>query len=72
MDFLRDPIWQSIGAILAFVAIGISLYTFWYSRSIKRLAYEVVSVSSMLTISDTVKDVSLPRKIEPVEVRMFR
>ena len=42
MEFLRDPIWQFIGAMLAIIAIFISVYFYYAQRTKKSLIYDVV------------------------------
>lgn len=42
MEFLRDPIWQFIGAILAVIAIAISIFFFYLQRTKKSLIYDVL------------------------------
>ncbi len=42
MEFLRDPIWQFVGAILAVIAITISIYFFYLQRTKKSLIYDVL------------------------------
>lgn len=48
-EFLRDPIWQSIGAIIAILAIIISVYIFLLQRNKKTLAYDVLLNVPLLT-----------------------
>jgi len=42
-EALRDPIWQFIGAVLAFAAIVISILLYFMQRRRKALSYEIVS-----------------------------
>ncbi len=42
MEILRDPIWQFVGAILAVIAIAISIYFFSLQRTKKSLIYDVL------------------------------
>lgn len=52
LEFLRDPLWQSIGALLALVAIIISIFVFFAQRKRKSLAYEVVSQTALLSVAE--------------------
>ena len=52
-DLLRDPLWQFIGALLALLAIGVSVALYLIQRRKKRLSYEIVSNSSLLTMRRT-------------------
>jgi hypothetical protein len=54
-EFLRDPIWQFIGAILGLVAIIISIIVFYMQRRKKSLAYEIIANTSLLTLNDEIK-----------------
>lgn len=48
MALLRDGVWQSIGAILGFIAIIVSVWIFYRQRQVKRLDYTVTTLSSFL------------------------
>ena len=52
MDFLRDPIWQFIGAFLALIALFVSIYLFILQRRKKTLAYEILSETELLTMKE--------------------
>ena len=52
IELLRDPLWQFVGAILGFVAIGITIIIFWLQRTRKSLSYEILSNTSLLTIKE--------------------
>ena len=52
MDFLRDPIWQFIGAVLALIALFVSIYLFVLQRRKKTLAYEILSETKLLTMKE--------------------
>ena len=41
MEILRDPLWQFIGALLALLAITITLIIFFLQRKKKKISYEV-------------------------------
>jgi hypothetical protein len=68
MDFLRDPLWQFIGVIVAIIATGVSILLYLKSRNIKRLAYEVISNTPIISIKDEVKgDVQVLFKGKPIK-----
>jgi hypothetical protein len=56
LEFLRDSIWQFIGAIFGIIAILISLVIFFLQRSKKSLAYEVVTSSPLFTAKEEIKE----------------
>lgn len=51
-EILRDPLWQFIGAILALIAIGVSILTYLLQRNRKSLSYEVLSDTPLLTMKE--------------------
>jgi len=53
-EFLRDGIWQFIGAFFGFVAIVISIIVYFAQRRNKRLAYEIFSQTSVINTTDEV------------------
>jgi hypothetical protein len=55
MEILRDPIWQFIGAVLALIAVVISIYVYVKQRGTKHILCEVVSNSSVVDISKAIK-----------------
>jgi hypothetical protein len=54
-EFLRDPIWQFIGAALGFIAIVISVIIFFMQRRKKSLVYEIATNTSLLTLTDEIR-----------------
>jgi hypothetical protein len=54
-DILRDPIWQFIGALLALIAIGVSVYIFFLQRTKKSLSYQIMSETELLTVNEEIK-----------------
>ncbi len=54
MDFIRDPLWQFVGAVLAVLAIIISIALFLFQRRTKTLAYEVISRTAVLSASEEI------------------
>ena len=56
MGFLRDSIWQFIGAVLAVVAIVISFIIYFLQKSKKSLAYTILSETALLSVAKEVED----------------
>lgn len=54
MDFMRDPLWQFVGAILAVLAIIISIAIFLFQRRNKTLTYEIISRTAVLSASEEI------------------
>jgi hypothetical protein len=52
IQLLRDPVWQFIGALVAFAAILVSVALYFAQRSRKDLTFEIVSNSEILTIAE--------------------
>lgn len=48
LEFLRDPVWQFIGAIFGFIAIVL----FWRTRQNKLLSYKVIANSPLFSVKD--------------------
>jgi len=55
MSIFRDPIWQFVGVILSLATIFITLYIFWRQRSLRQIACEVVSNSTLISISNEIE-----------------
>lgn len=55
MDWLRDPIWQFIGALIGIVAIVTSYYFFKRQQKHRSIAYEIISNTNLLNISNEIK-----------------
>ncbi|MDY6990973.1 MAG: hypothetical protein SWQ30_23265 [Thermodesulfobacteriota bacterium] len=55
MEWLRDPIWQFIGAAVGIVAIIVSYMFFKRQQKQKRIAYEIISSTSLLSVRNEVK-----------------
>lgn len=49
MEVLRDPLWQFIGAVFAFVTISISLGIYLLQKKKKIICYEIISKSPLLS-----------------------
>lgn len=52
VDLLRDPLWTFIGAILAVLAIVVSISLWMLQRRKKKLGYDVLSNLSLLTVRE--------------------
>jgi len=55
MGFLRDPIWQFFGAVIACIAIGITLYLFILQRNKKALSYQVLTRTELLSVNKEIE-----------------
>ncbi len=56
MEFLRDPIWQFLGVIVAIVGLMLTILLFKLQRDRKKISYTVISSKPMVSVSDEVKD----------------
>jgi len=54
-EVLRDPIWTSIGAFFAIIAILVAIVIFFAQRKIKRLSYEMISNTQLLGVKDEIQ-----------------
>jgi hypothetical protein len=54
MEFLRDPLWQFIGAVIGGIGLVVAIVSF-LQRKRKRLSYEIVSSSSLLSLDRQIK-----------------
>ena len=52
LELLRDSVWQFIGALLALIAIAVSLVVFHKQNQRKRVSYEVLADIPVLTIKE--------------------
>ncbi len=52
LELLRDPIWQFAGAVLALVAIAISVALYFAQRQRKDVTYELLSNTPLLTVRE--------------------
>ena len=52
LELLRDPIWQFAGAVLALVAIAISVALYFAQRQRKDVTYELLSNTPLLTLRE--------------------
>jgi len=68
MDFLRDSIWQFIGAFLGLIAIAISVRIYYLQRGRKEITYEVLSNSPIVNVKNEIKsEIKIFYKNRPVE-----
>jgi hypothetical protein len=54
MDYLRDPLWQFVGAVLAVITIIVSIVLYFFQRRKKTLAYEIISRTAVLSASEEI------------------
>jgi hypothetical protein len=52
LEYFRDPAWQFVGAIFAFLAIAATIAIHLIQRQRKRLAYDLVSRNQLLTVKE--------------------
>lgn len=68
-EFLADQMWQFIiGALIAIVTIIVSIIIYLKQRSRKRLSYEILSNTALLSVEEEIKnDIQLTYKGKVVE-----
>ena len=68
-NFLQDTVWQFlIGASIAIIAIVVSVILYFKQLNRKRLSYEILSDTSLLTTDEETKnEIRLTYKNEPIE-----
>lgn len=52
MEFLRDPIWQFVGVIIAAI---IAIWIYLLQRKTKRLSYNILASNELLTASEEIR-----------------
>lgn len=52
MDWLRDPVWQFVGVVVGIATFVIAI--FWQQKR-KKIAYEIISNTRLLSVKDEVK-----------------
>jgi hypothetical protein len=52
IDFLRDPVWQFVGVILAIVALVATIIIHLLQRKQKILSWEFISINKLLTVRE--------------------
>jgi hypothetical protein len=55
MGLFRDPVWQFIGAVLAAIAIGIAILLYYRQRRRKRLGYQILANTPVLTVDEEIR-----------------
>lgn len=55
-EIFRDPLWQSVGAILTLLAIFVSILLYRRQRKRKSLSYKIVSCAPLLSIGEEIKN----------------
>ena len=56
-EFLADPIWQFlIGALIAVVTVVISIIIYFKQRNCKKLSYEILSNTAIMSTEEKIKD----------------
>lgn len=55
MDILRDSVWQFWGVIVAIIGVVLSIMFFLAQKNRKRLAYQVLTDTPLLSVSDEIK-----------------
>ena len=67
-DLLRDPMWQFIGAVLALVAIVVTIFLYRKQSHRKQLSYGIVTRTPLLSVKEQIKgDLKILYNGEPVE-----
>ena len=52
MEYLRDPIWQFVGAIFALIAIAVTGLVFKLQKKIKRISYSIELDTRMFSVRE--------------------
>ena len=55
IELLRDPVWQFVGAVLAAIAIGIPILVYYRQRRRKRLGYQILANTPVLTVHEQIR-----------------
>jgi hypothetical protein len=55
LDFLRDPLWQFIGAVLALVGIVVAVVIYLRQRQTAQLGWQALSVTPLLSVNDELR-----------------
>ena len=68
MELLRDPLWQFIGALLAFAALPLAFWLYYLQKPRKELAYAVLSKRRLLSVASELRGrVQITLDDKPVE-----
>ena len=54
MDWIRDPAWQFIGSVLAFIGIVVAFVVHYLQKNMKRLSYHTRTNISLVSLRDGV------------------
>ena len=52
MEFLRDPIWQSLSVAVAVAALLLTILLFRMQRNQKKISYEVIASEAAVSVGD--------------------
>jgi len=52
IEFLRDPLWQFVGVVLALLSLACAFWIYWLQRQVKELAFGIISSRRLLAIDD--------------------
>ena len=55
IELFRDPVWQFVGALLAAIAIGIAILLYYRQRRRKRLGYQILANTPVLTVDEQIR-----------------
>jgi hypothetical protein len=54
-EILRDPLWTFVGAVLAVLAVVVTIFIYFAQRKIKKLSYEIISNTQLLGVKDEIQ-----------------
>ena len=54
-ELLRDPVWTFVGAVLAILAVLVTVGIFFAQRKTKKLSYEITSNTQLLGVKDEIQ-----------------
>ena len=55
MEFLRDPIWQFVGAIVAVIGVVAAVWIYLLQKNKKSLSYNILASNELLTASEEIR-----------------
>ena len=55
MEFLRDPIWQFVGAIIAVIGVIAAVWLYLLQKNKKSLSYNILASNELLTASEEIR-----------------
>lgn len=66
-DFLRDPVWDSLGVIISTVLAILAIYFTWLAFQRKKLSYKIISNENVLGIHPQLKgDIKVTFRDKPI------